>query len=109
MSISRQQALQDVLERTPRIVERPDNKISNYYGENVFNLVPLSRLAELKDLEEISLQVLREKGFVSSKSRRVKILGGATIDRKIVVEAHAVSASAKAAIEEAGGEVRIIS
>ena len=38
MSISRQQALQDVLERTPRIIERPDNKISNYYGENVFNL-----------------------------------------------------------------------
>jgi len=43
MSISRKQALQDVLERTPRIVERPDNKISNYYGENVFNL---SRMRE---------------------------------------------------------------
>ena len=38
MSISRQKALEDALERTPRTVERPDNKISNYYGENVFNL-----------------------------------------------------------------------
>ncbi|MDE0870637.1 MAG: glutamine synthetase III [Flavobacteriales bacterium] len=38
MSISRQKALQDVLERTPRIRERPANKISQYYGENVFSL-----------------------------------------------------------------------
>ena len=38
MSISRQKSLAAVLKRTPRVVERPDNKISNYYGENVFNL-----------------------------------------------------------------------
>lgn len=38
MSISRHQALQDVLDRTPRIQPRPNNKISAYYGENVFNL-----------------------------------------------------------------------
>ena len=38
MSISRQKALEDVLERTPRHRERPSNKISQYYGENVFNL-----------------------------------------------------------------------
>ncbi len=38
MSISRQKAMQDVLERTPRIRERPANKISQYYGENVFSL-----------------------------------------------------------------------
>lgn len=38
MSISRQKALEDVLERTPRQRERPANKISQYYGENVFNL-----------------------------------------------------------------------
>ena len=38
MSISRQKALEDVLERTPQHRERPSNKISQYYGENVFNL-----------------------------------------------------------------------
>jgi glutamine synthetase len=37
MSISRKQALQDVLDRKPRHTKRPHNKISQYYGEDVFN------------------------------------------------------------------------
>lgn len=43
MSISRKKALEDVLERTPRIAPRPDNKISAYYGENVFNLTMMKQ------------------------------------------------------------------
>ena len=38
MSIARQQALKDVLERVPKHRERPHNKISAYYGENAFHL-----------------------------------------------------------------------
>ena len=37
MSLNRQQVMHDVLERVPKIPTRPDNKISAYYGENVFN------------------------------------------------------------------------
>jgi len=77
-------------------------------GENVFTLVPLKRLAELETDSEITLEVLRGAGLASPPGRRVKILGGVEIDKKIVVEAHAISASAKAAIEKAGGEVRIL-
>lgn len=77
-------------------------------GKNVFSLVPLERLVELDVEGDITLELLRERGVVRSKSRRVKILGGAEINRKIVVEAHAVSGSAKAAIEKAGGEVRLV-
>jgi glutamine synthetase len=43
MSISRKKALEEVLERTPRRVHRPDNKISAYYGENVFNLTMMKQ------------------------------------------------------------------
>ena len=38
MSLSRQQALHEVLDRVPNHQERPSNKISEYFGENVFNL-----------------------------------------------------------------------
>ena len=38
MSLSRQQALHEVLDRVPNHVGRPSNKISEYFGENVFNL-----------------------------------------------------------------------
>jgi len=38
MSLNRQQALHEVLDRVPNHRERPANKISEYFGENVFNL-----------------------------------------------------------------------
>ena len=38
MSLSRQQALHEVLDRVPNHQSRPANKISEYFGENVFNL-----------------------------------------------------------------------
>ena len=37
MSLNRQQVMHDILERKPKPTKRPDNKISSYYGENVFN------------------------------------------------------------------------
>ena len=37
MSLNRQQVMHDVLEREPKSPTRPENKISSYYGENVFN------------------------------------------------------------------------
>ena len=37
MSLNRQQALHEVLDRVPNHQPRPANKISEYFGENVFN------------------------------------------------------------------------
>lgn len=37
MSLNRQQVMHDVLDRKPKLPNRPHNKISSYYGENVFN------------------------------------------------------------------------
>ena len=37
MSLNRQQVMHDVLDREPKLPTRPENKISAYYGENVFN------------------------------------------------------------------------
>ncbi len=38
MPIFRFKALEKVMDRKPKFVERPNQKISEYYGENVFNL-----------------------------------------------------------------------
>jgi len=37
MPIFRFKALEKVMDRKPKFVSRPSNKISEYYGENVFN------------------------------------------------------------------------
>lgn len=54
---------------------------------------------------EITAKALAEKGIGGVRSRRpVKIVGG-NIDKKLVVRGVSVSASARAAIEKAGGSV----
>ena len=58
-------------------------------------------------LDEISPEVLRERGLVG-KNALVKVLGRGELDRAVQVKAHAVSASASAAIAAAGGTVEIV-
>ncbi len=54
---------------------------------------------------EISMKTLAEKGVGGARLRRpIKIVGGA-IDKKLTVRGVPVSASARAAIEKAGGSV----
>lgn len=66
------------------------------------NLSVLQSLAESKKLQKISLAELVEAGFVGAKSL-VKILANGELKTKLVVEAHAFSKAAIAAIEAVGG------
>lgn len=68
------------------------------------NLSALQTIAETKNLEKIGLTELLEAGFITPKTL-VKILGNGELKAKLVVEAHAFSASAEAAITAAGGTV----
>ena len=77
-------------------------------GENVFSVVNLASLEALEVSGPITLEVLKEKGLLRSARSRVKVLGGGTLKKSVVVEAHAVSASAKSAIESAGGQVKLV-
>jgi large subunit ribosomal protein L15 len=52
---------------------------------------------------------LKEWKVVKGRAVKVKILAGRSeLTKKLVIEAHAISATAKEAIEKAGGQVRII-
>lgn len=67
------------------------------------NLDIIQALIENKGLKEITLSTYSENGL-ASKTELVKVLGRGEVKAGIKVEAHAFSASAKAAIEEKGGE-----
>jgi large subunit ribosomal protein L15 len=71
------------------------------------NVSTLQSLAEVKGVDVIDINVLKEAGFVSGKDL-VKILGNGKLTSKLTVSAHAFSASAKEAIEAQGGSVVII-
>lgn len=71
--------------------------------QNVLNFVEAGRLGEYITVSDlVSAGILHKNSFV-------KLLGTGDIDKKVNIEVHACSASAKEKIESAGGSVTIIS
>jgi len=71
-----------------------------------YQAVNLDTLEE-SGLDDVDPAALHEKGLVG-KGNLVKILGRGEIKRAVNVAAHAFSASAEAAITEAGGTVEVL-
>ena len=69
-------------------------------------VVNLDTLADF-DGDQVNPDTLRAKGLVH-KHGLVKVLGRGELTRKLTVRAHAFSASARQAIESAGGTVEVI-
>ncbi|HEX9411658.1 MAG TPA: 50S ribosomal protein L15 [Actinomycetota bacterium] len=57
---------------------------------------------------EVTPELLRDRGMVR-KGAPVKVLGEGQLDKALTVRVHAVSASAKGKIEQAGGSVEVLS
>lgn len=77
------------------------------WGENDYAIVKLEKLAALAPSTVVNRDFLVEQGLVRNGRRKIKILGGAELKNKLVVEADAFSLSAKTAIEKAGGEAKV--
>jgi len=73
-----------------------------------YEVVNLDKLAIL-DESEITPEVLRKAGMVSSKKSLVKVLGQGELSKAITVHAHKFSKSAQEKIEKAGGKVQVVS
>jgi large subunit ribosomal protein L15 len=68
------------------------------------NLEQIETLAANKNLDKVTIADLRAAGYIN-KNQLVKILANGTVTRALAVEANAFSASAQAAIEQAGGSI----
>ncbi|RQO31900.1 50S ribosomal protein L15 [Taibaiella sp. KBW10] len=81
-------------------------KTMNRVDYKVFNLGQIEYFVEKYALEEFSLENLYINGLIS-RTDVVKILGTGELKAKVTVKVNAVSASAKTAIEAAGGTVEL--
>ncbi len=68
------------------------------------NLAVLEALAAAKNLEKIGIEEFRQAGLYDGKMP-VKVLANGELTRALTVEAHAFSAAAQKAIEQAGGSI----
>ena len=73
-----------------------------------YEVVNLERLATL-DATEITPEVLRKAGIVTSKNTLVKVLGQGELSKALTVHAHKFSKSAQEKIEKAGGTIKVVS
>ncbi len=73
-----------------------------------YAVVDLGKLSAFKDGETVTVTKLIEKGIVKKTLSGVKILSGGTLEKKVNVQVHAISKSAKVAIEALGGTVEVI-
>lgn len=77
-------------------------------SQTIYQVVNLSSLASFKANSTIDLETLRSAGLVKKASQPVKLLGQGDLKHKLTIQVHAASASAKVAVEAAGGTVQII-
>ncbi|MFN4253652.1 MAG: 50S ribosomal protein L15 [Saprospiraceae bacterium] len=71
------------------------------------NLASIEALIQKTGKTSFDVDALVLLGF-SKKSEKIKILGNGKLSSKVDITAHAVSASAKAAIEALGGTVTLV-
>ncbi len=71
------------------------------------NVDVLNDLAANKNITSFDVEVLKQNGLISSNDK-VKILGRGELTVKINVTAHAISNSARKAIEDKGGIVTLL-
>lgn len=80
---------------------------SNYPFKVEYQPVSISVIDELyDDGEVVNDESLRERGIIKGKKTKAKILNNGEITKKVTVEGLAISQTAKAAIENAGGSVK---
>jgi len=72
-----------------------------------YQIVNLNELNRIKE-ENISLDLLKERGLIKDKDKLVKILGDGEIKNPVTIQTHAVSKNAAQKIKDAGGKVEIL-
>ncbi|MGG0657116.1 50S ribosomal protein L15 [Rummeliibacillus pycnus] len=73
-----------------------------------YAIVNLDALNRFEEGTEVTPALLVETGVVGKEKSGIKVLGNGSLDKKLTVKAHKFSESAKAAIENAGGNIEVI-
>ena len=85
----------------------PKRGFNNIFAKPL-EVINLSALNAFADGETVTAAALLEKGILSKCEYGYKVLGNGSVTKKVTVQANAFSASAKEAIEAAGGKAEVI-
>jgi len=93
--------------QTPLIRRMPKLKGFKNFNKEVYRTVNLNQLDVFKDGDTVNAESLLKTGIVNRKGR-IKLLGTGELKLKLNFTVHRVSASAKKAVEAAGGKITLL-
>lgn len=102
-------ALRDIIKKLPKRRGYGKNRARTVNPRTPqATAVSIDRLNKLfENGAEISPAILKERGLIKNRGgNAVKIVGGAEASKKFSIKACAISASARAAVEKAGGVIQ---
>ena len=85
----------------------PKRGFTNRFAKQ-YAIINVSALNVFADGETVDIEILLQKGLISSVMDGVKILGNGELSKKLTVKATVFSAAAKEKIEAAGGKAEVI-
>ena len=93
--------------QTPLARRLPKRGFNNKFAVK-YDIVNLDALNIFEEGTVVTPELLAEMRIVTNKNNGVKVLGNGQLTKKLTVKADKFSASAKAAIEAAGGVAEVI-
>ena len=92
----------------PLIRRMPKRGFNNARHTTRFQAVNLEALNKFEDGSRVGLDTLHKEGLAKGPVKLIKILGNGNLLRKLTVQAHAFSSSAKLKIEANGGKCEVM-
>ena len=95
--------------QTPLYRRVPKRGFNNARFRTEYATINLSDLNKyFNDGEEVTPEILKEKGIIKQQLCGVKVLGNGELEKKLTVKANRFSSSAVTKIESAGGKAEVI-
>lgn len=87
----------------------PKRGFSNVRFKTPVHVINLETLEQMfNEGDTVSQETLRARGLIKGQgSAQIKILGNGTLTKKLIITADAASGSARAAIEQLGGQLHL--
>ncbi|MDO5439984.1 MAG: 50S ribosomal protein L15 [Erysipelotrichaceae bacterium] len=93
--------------QTPFFKRIPKRGFTNFTRKE-YAVINLKDLNKFEDGATVTPEILKESGIVKKQLDGIKVLGNGTLEKKLTVKCNKISASAKEAIEKAGGSVEVL-
>ena len=95
--------------QTPLYRRVPKRGFNNARFRTEYATINLSDLNKyFNDGDEVTPEILKEKGIIKQQLCGVKVLGNGELEKKLTVKANRFSSSAVTKIESAGGKAEVI-